>query len=134
MPQIFRYLKFIFSFMSDEHLPPHVHVSDEDENQSVFELIITDGILVDIKVRQKAGYNQISEKNQGIVKAFITIYYAQIVTKWFEYFVLRKKIKTETIRKLENLTVDTQKLADEIQNLNKHFYPTPKKQSKSKKK
>jgi hypothetical protein len=29
MPQIFRYLKFIFSFLSNEHLPPHVHVSDE---------------------------------------------------------------------------------------------------------
>jgi len=132
MPQIFRYLKFIFSFMSDEHLPPHVHVSDEDDNQCIFDLIITDGILVDIKVRQKAGYKSMSEKNQGIVKAFIIAYYAQIVTKWFEYFVLRKKIKSETIKKLENLTINTQKLVDEIQYLNEHFYPMSKKTSKSK--
>jgi len=115
--------------MSDEHLPPHVHVSDEDNNQCVFDLIITDGILVDIKVRQKAGYKPLSEKNQGIVKAFIISYYAQIVTKWFEYFVLRKKIKPETIRKIVNLTVDTQKLKDGIQDLNKHFYPMPQKLS-----
>jgi hypothetical protein len=138
MPQIFRYLKFIFSFLSNEHLPPHVHVSDEKDNHNVFDLIITDGILVDIKIRQKTGYKPMNEKNQGIVKAFIYAYYAQIVTKWFEYFVLHKNIKSETISKLENLTIDTQKLADEIQDLNKHFYPTPKKQakqtSKSKKK
>jgi len=134
MPQIFRYLKFIFSFLSNEHLPPHVHVSDENDNQSIFDLIITDGILVDIKVRQKMGYKPLSEKNQGIVKTFICVYYAQIVTKWFEYFVLHKRIKPETVRKLENLTVDTQKLVDEILDLNKHFHPTIKEQAKPKKK
>ena len=138
MPQIFRYLKFIFSFLSNEHLPPHVHVSDENDNRNVFDLIITDGILVDIEIRQKAGYKPMSNKNQGIVKAFIYAYYSQIVTKWFEYFILHKNIKSETINKLENLTVDTQKLVNEMQELNKHFYPTPQKQtkqtSKSKKK
>ena len=127
MPQIFRYLKFVFSFLSNEHLPLHVHVSDNNDNQSVFELIITDGILVDIKIRKKAGYKPLSEKDQGIVKAFIYTYYTQIVTKWFEYFILRKRIKSETVRKLENLTVDTQKLVDEMQKLNKHFYPASKK-------
>ena len=133
MPQIFKYLKFIFSFLSNEHLPPHVHVSDENDNQSIFDLIITDGILVDIKVRRKTGYKPLNEKNQGIVKTFICSYYAQIVTKWFEYFVLHKSIKPETIKKLENLTVDSQNLVNEIQDLNKHFYPAPKKQMKSKK-
>ena len=133
MPQIFRYLKLIFSFLSNEHLPPHVHVSDEDDNQSIFDLIITDGILVDIKVRPKPGHKPLSEKNQGIVRTFICAYYAQIVRKWFEYFVLNKTIKVETISKLENLTIDTQKLEEEIQYLNNHFYPTPKKQAKTSK-
>ncbi|MCL2027643.1 MAG: DUF4160 domain-containing protein [Bacteroidales bacterium] len=133
MPQIFRYLKFIFSFLSNEHMPPHVHVSDENDHQSIFDLIITDGLLVDIKVRQKAGYKPLSEKSQGIVKTFVYAYYAQIVTKWFEYFVLRKSIKPETIKKLENLTIDTEKLVNEMQNLNKKFYPKPK-QTKPKKK
>jgi hypothetical protein len=109
-------------------------VSDENDNQSVFDLIIIDGILVDVNVRPKAGYRPLSEKSQGIVKTFICAYYAQIVTKWFEYFVLRKSIKTETIKKLENLTVDTQKLVSEMQELNKNFYPTSKKQIKLKKK
>jgi len=130
MPQIFRYLKFIFSFLSNEHLPLHVHVSDENDSQNVFDLIITDGILVDIKIRQKAGYKPLGEKSQGIVKAFIYTYYTQIVTKWFEYFVLHKSVKSETIRKLENITVDTQKLVNEMQELNKRFYPALPKQAK----
>ena len=138
MPQIFRYLKFVFSFLSNEHMPPHVHVSDESDNRNIFDLIITDGILVEINVRPKEGFKPMSAKNQGIVKSFIRAYYAQIVKKRFEYFVLHKNIKAETISKLENLTVDTQELMDEIQELNKQFYPTPKKQakqtSKSKKK
>ena len=130
MLQIFRYLKFIFSFLSNEHLPLHVHVSDENDNQSIFDLIITDGMLVDIKVRQKAGYKPMNEKNQGIVKIFIYAYYTQIVKKWFDYFVLHKSVKSETINKLENLIIDTQKLVDEMQALNKQFYPAPKKQAK----
>ena len=130
MPQIFRYLKFVFSFLSNEHLPLHVHVSDGNNNQSIFDLIITDGVLVDIKVRQKAGYKPMSEKNQGVVKVFIYVYYTQIVKKWFEYFVLRKSVKSERISKLENLTVDTQRLMDEMQELKKRFYPTPAEQAK----
>jgi len=131
MPQIYRYLKFVFSFLSDEHLPPHVHVSDENDNRSIFDLIITDGILVDIKVRRKAGYKPIIEKNQGIIKTFIRIYYAQIIAKWFDYFVLHRSVKSETVKKLENLTIDTQRLVNEIEDLNKHFYPTSKKQTKT---
>ena len=127
MPQIFQYLKFIFSFLSNEHLPPHVHVSDENGNHNIFDLVITDGVLVDVKVRRKTGCNPMNEKNQGIVKAFIYTYYAQIVAKWFDYFILRKKIKSEKIKKLENLTVDTQKFINEMQGLNKHFYPKVKK-------
>ena len=44
MPQIFRYLRFVFSFLSNEHMPPHVHVSDESDNRNIFDLIISDEI------------------------------------------------------------------------------------------
>ena len=40
--------------------------------------------------------------------------------------------KIETVKEIENLTVDTQKLVEEMQSLNKHFYPTEKKQPKAK--
>ena len=44
MPQIYRYLKLVFYFVArGEHLPPHVHVIDENSNQSVFDLVIKMG-------------------------------------------------------------------------------------------
>jgi len=134
MPQIYRYLKLIFSFASDEHLPPHVHVTDEKDNRSIFDFIIVDGVLVDIKVRNKTGYKPISQKNQGIVKSLIRIYYAQIIEKWVRYFILNKEVKIETIKQLDFVDIDTQKLVEEMQELNKHFYPGEKKQPKTKKK
>jgi len=135
MPQIYRYLKLVFSFVaSGEHLPVHVHVRDESDNQTIFDLVIKDEILVDIKTRKKAGANHISEKNQGIAKTFIRMYYSQIVKKWFQFFVLNKKIKPENIRKIENITVDVEELVSNLQDLDKHFYPTEKKESKNKKK
>jgi len=131
MPQIYRYLKLVFYFVArGEHLPPHVHVIDEDDNQSVFDLIIKDGFLSEIKIRKKKGFLPISKKNQIIVKNFIHIYYADIVTKWVEFFILGKEIKPVTITKIENISVDTQKLAEHINDLNKRFYTREKKQSK----
>ena len=54
MPQIYRYLKLVFYFVArGEHLPPHVHVIDENDNQSVFDLVIKDGLLTEIKIRNE---------------------------------------------------------------------------------
>jgi len=134
MPQIYKYLKLIFSFVaSGEHLPVHVHVIDENNNQTIFDLVIKNEILVDIKTRKKEGFDSISEKNQRIAKAFIRRYYADIVTKWFEFFILGKKIKSETVKEIENLIIDTKKLTENLRELNKHFYPTEKKQPKTNK-
>jgi hypothetical protein len=131
MPQIYRYLKLIFYFLArGEHLPPHVHVIDENDNQSVFDLIIKDGLLLEIKIRKKKGFLPISERNQTIVKNFIHIYYADIVTKWFEFFILGKEVQCVTINKIDNMSVDTQKLTEHIKDLNQHFYPGEKKQPK----
>jgi hypothetical protein len=127
-------MRLVFAFLSDEHLPPHVHVTDKDGNQSIFDLIIKDEILVDIVVRNKVKVKPISERNQGIVKSFIRIYYAQIVAKWVEHFILHKKIKSENIKKIENLIVDTQELVKNLSDLNALFYPSEKKQPKPKKK
>ena len=131
MPQIYRYLELVFYFVArGEHLPPHVHVIDENNNQSVFDLVIKDGLLSEVKIRKMKGFLPISEKNQTIVKNFVHIYYADIVTKWFEFFILGKDIKPVTITKIENMSVDTQKLTEHISDLNKHFYPGEKKRPK----
>jgi len=133
MPQIYKYLslKFFFGNLL-EHLPPHVHVSNGDK-QSIFVLIITDGVLVDIQIRKKEGFGHISTKDQAIVKTIIRQYYAKIVEKWFQFFILNAKVKSETIRKIENQAIDTTHLVSHLDELNKKFYPTEKKESKQQK-
>ena len=54
MPKIFEYFGFVFFFYSNEHEPIHVHVTHKG-CQSIFELIMDNGILTEIRVREKAG-------------------------------------------------------------------------------
>jgi hypothetical protein len=44
----------------------NVHVIDENNNQSVLDLVIKDGFLSEIKIRKKKGFLPINEKNQTI--------------------------------------------------------------------
>ena len=56
MPKIFEYFGFIFFFYSNEHEPIHVHVL-RGEFQSIFELMLEDGVLRSITMRSaKAGH------------------------------------------------------------------------------
>ena len=50
MPDIYTYFGFIFSFFSQEHEPIHVHVEHQDR-MTIFDLIIVDGELIEIKKR-----------------------------------------------------------------------------------
>ena len=54
MPKIFEYFGFVFFFYSNEHEPIHVHVTHKG-CQSIFELIMDNGILTEIRMREKAG-------------------------------------------------------------------------------
>ena len=63
MPKIFEYFGFVFFFYSNEHEPIHVHVTHKG-CQSIFELIMDNGVLVEIRVREKAGEEPLSSKDQ----------------------------------------------------------------------
>lgn len=52
MPKIFEYFGFIFYFYSNEHEPIHVHVIHGGA-ESVFDLILMNGELVEIRSREK---------------------------------------------------------------------------------
>lgn len=54
--------------------------------QIVFELILMDGELVDIRTRGDAGYDPLSEKDIKSVEDFIRVYYKNIVDKWMNFF------------------------------------------------
>ena len=98
MPKIYEYYGFIFFFISTEQEPIHVHVT-KSGCQTVFELILMDGELVDIRTRGDAGYDPLSEKDIKSVEDFIRVYYKNIVDKWMNFFVFKKKVRCTQITK-----------------------------------
>ena len=98
MPKIYEYFGFIFFFFSNEHEPIHVHVM-KNGYQTVFELILMDGELQEIRTRAEAGYPTLSEKDTATAEEFIRAYYKNIVEKWMNFFVLKKRVRCTQITK-----------------------------------
>ena len=63
-------------------------------------------------------------------KAFIGIYYPQIVKKWFQYFVCGEQLKSVTIRKKVSGGIEIEDTIQHLEELKKKFYPKEKKQQK----
>ena len=89
MPKIYEYFGFTFYFYSNEHKPIHVHVIHGDR-ESIFDLIILDGELININVRKKKGVEMLSEKDKNIAETFIHQYHKEIIRKWVTFFVLKQ--------------------------------------------
>ena len=98
MPTIYDYIGFIFRFYSDEHYPIHVHV-EKGEYESIYDLIIVNGLLVELKHRKKRGVDAIQPSDRKKVEDFIKKYYKNIVEKWTNYFVLNIPVKSTKITK-----------------------------------
>ena len=98
MPKIFEYFGFIFYFYSNEHEPIHVHVLQGDK-ESVFELIMMDGILAEIRVREKKGAEPLPEKDKRTAEEFIKKYHKNIIQKWVKFFVLKQSVRSTRINK-----------------------------------
>jgi hypothetical protein len=98
MPKIFEYFGFIFYFFSNEHEPIHVHVLHGDK-ESIFDLIMMDGNLADIHVREKKGADPLSEKDKRTAEEFIRKYHKNIIQKWVKFFVLKQSVRSTRINK-----------------------------------
>ena len=98
MPKIFEYFGIVFYFYSNEHEPIHVHVTTGD-CETIFELIMEDGVLKEIRRRAKKGVDLLREKDTKTAEDFIRKYEANIIEKWINFFVLKKKIKCTSIKK-----------------------------------
>lgn len=98
MPKIFEYFGFIFYFYSNEHEPIHVHVQ-HGSTESIFELIMMDGKLIDIHIREKRGIEPLSKKDKRTAKEFIEKYHKNIIDKWVKFFVMKKAVRSTNITK-----------------------------------
>ena len=66
MHKIFEYFGLIFYFYSNEHEPIHVHVTLGD-CETIFELIMTNGELAEIRRRAKRGVDLLSKRNYSLL-------------------------------------------------------------------
>ena len=98
MPKIFEYFGFIFLFYSNEHEPIHVHVM-KDEHEAIFEIILENGELVEIHRRTSNKLSPLSEKDAATAEAFVKKYYKNIVDKWVNFFIYKKRIRSTKITK-----------------------------------
>ena len=98
MPKIFEYFGFIFLFYSNEHEPIHVHVM-KDEHEAIFEIILENGELVEIHRRTSSKIQPLSEKDAATAEAFVKKYYKNIVDKWVNFFIYKKRIRSTKITK-----------------------------------
>ena len=98
MPKIFEYFGFIFYFYSNEHEPIHVHVLHGGK-ESIFDLIMMEGVLAEIQVREKKGAEPLPDKDKRVAEEFIRKYYKNIIDKWVKFFVLKQSIRSTNIKK-----------------------------------
>ena len=52
-----------------------------------------------LQATQEAGYLPLSEKEAGAAEDFIRAYYKNIVEKWMNFFVLKKRVRCTQITK-----------------------------------
>ncbi len=92
MPKIFEYLGIIIMFYSNEHEPIHVHGKHQGL-ESKAEIIIEDGKIIDIKIKNVKGKRPLSKKELKDFKNFVDKFKDDIVQKWIDYFIYHKSIK-----------------------------------------
>lgn len=98
MPKIFEYFGFIFLFYSNEHEPIHVHVM-KDGHEAIFEIIFENGELVEIHRRNSNEIPPLIEEDAATAEAFVKKYYKNIVDKWVNFFIYKKRIRSTKITK-----------------------------------
>ena len=98
MPKIFEYFGFIFLFYSNEHEPIHVHVMMEG-HEAIFEIMLENGELAEVRRRTSNKIPPLSEKDAATAEAFVKKYYKNIVDKWVNFFIYKKRIRSTKITK-----------------------------------
>ena len=92
MPKLFEYLGIIIMFYSNEHEPIHVHGKFQGM-ESKAEIIVKEGKIVDVIVKDVKGKKPLSSSKVKDFKDFVEAFSDQIVQRWVDYFVYHKSIK-----------------------------------------
>ena len=98
MPKIYEYLGIVFFFHSNEHETIHIHGKYQGK-ESKAEIHMSNGKVKKIVIKDK-GVGLETKKR----KEFVNAYADDIVTKWVDYFVKKKRVTPKTItQKVKNV-------------------------------
>lgn len=74
-----------------------MHVKQGDK-ESVFELIMMNGELASINIREKQGTPPLVSKDVKTAEAFIRKYSKNIIDKWVRFFVMKQQVRSTNIK------------------------------------
>ncbi len=98
MPKLYEYFGLIILFYSNEHEPIHVHGKYQG-TESKAEIIFENGEFKAIIISKVKGKNPLDPQNERKFKKFVEYFREEIVSKWVDFFVYNKTIKSEVISK-----------------------------------
>jgi hypothetical protein len=96
MPKLYEYFGLIIMFYANEHEPVHVHGKYHDR-ESRAEIIVVNGDIAEIRYTDVAGRAPLENAEMRHFEEVVTARASDIVTKWIDFFVLHKPVKSERI-------------------------------------
>lgn len=72
----------------------------KDGHEAIFEIMLENGELVEIRRRASNKIPPLSEKDAATAEAFVKKYYKNIVEKWVNFFIYKKRIRSTKITKI----------------------------------
>lgn len=96
MPKLYEYFGLIIMFYANEHEPVHVHGKFQDR-ESRAELIVINGEIVEINYSNVSGRAPLTKSEMSHFDELVSARATDIVSKWIDFFVLHKPVKSERI-------------------------------------
>ena len=96
MPKLYDYFGLIVMFYANEHEPVHVHGKCQGREARA-ELVVVDGVVTEVRYGNAAGRAPLDNREMQYFKEVVEARAGDILTKWIDFFVLHKSIKSENI-------------------------------------
>lgn len=96
MPKLYEYFGLIIMFYANEHEPVHVHGKFQDR-ESRAEIIVVNGEVSEIRYTVVAGRAPLANTEMHYFEELVSARASEIVSKWIDFFVLHKPVKSERI-------------------------------------
>lgn len=96
MPKLYEYFGLIIMFYANEHEPVHVHGKFQDR-ESRAEIIVVNGEVAEIRYTSVVGRAPLGNTEMRYFEELVSARATEIVSKWIDFFVLHKPVKSERI-------------------------------------